>query len=116
MMISCIFLASAPGTNFGTSLMQLSITDSQQIISTTLDRAFAQTRRPRSATQGNILDIVEREYHRPLSFLMKSILRAFRKGPIAASYIVLINLLLTPFYSLIVRRYKLSWFTASSTK
>jgi len=61
-------------------------------------------------------DIVEREYHRPLSFLMKSILRAFRKGPIAASYIVLINLLLTPFYSLIVRRYKLSWFTASSTK
>lgn len=61
-------------------------------------------------------DIVAREYHRPVLFLIKSIVRSFTMYPLETLYIIMVNLLTKPFFPFVSRRYKLEWYTAKSTK
>lgn len=60
--------------------------------------------------------IVAKEYHRPLFFLVQSIVQSLRIYPIETMYIIVVNILAKPFFPIISRRYKLEWYTAASTK
>ncbi len=60
--------------------------------------------------------IVEEEYKRPFMFYLKSIFKSFLKYPIETSVAIVINIVIVPFYKNISSRYKLEWYTASSTK
>lgn len=59
---------------------------------------------------------VEAEYHRPFLFYTRSILKAFLSNPLGTFYISAVTLLCKPFYPLISKNFKLSWYTAKSTK
>jgi dTDP-4-amino-4,6-dideoxygalactose transaminase len=61
-------------------------------------------------------DLVDQEYHRPLSFYLKTVLKVLTKNPIGVAYIIAIKALCVPFYPLISKQYKLEWYTAASTK
>lgn len=58
---------------------------------------------------------VAKEFARPLSFYVLAVLLTFLRTPIEVITIGAIHLFLKPFYKQITPRYKLSWFTASST-
>lgn len=60
-------------------------------------------------------ELVDKEFHRPLKFYVKSVLITFLKHPVEVISMVVIHMLCKPFYSIISSRYKLSWFTATST-
>lgn len=60
-------------------------------------------------------DLVDREFARPFKFYLKSIVITFLLNPLEVISMVVIHILCKPFYSIISSRYKLSWFTASST-
>ena len=59
--------------------------------------------------------LVDKEFHRPFKFYFASIFMTFMENPLEVLYISAVNLLCKPFYKTISGRYKLSWFTASST-
>jgi len=61
-------------------------------------------------------DIVAKEYHRPILFLIRSIWQSILTYPLETGYIIIVNLIAKPFFPLISRRYKLEWYTAESTK
>ncbi len=61
-------------------------------------------------------DIVEKEYKRPKIFMIKNVLKVFKENPAEVAYISFINALIRPLYSLISKKFKLSWYTAESTK
>lgn len=61
-------------------------------------------------------NLVKEEYHRPKVFMVRNVIKAFQKNPLGVIYISLVNMACLPFFSLISTRYKLSWFTADSTK
>jgi cellulose synthase/poly-beta-1,6-N-acetylglucosamine synthase-like glycosyltransferase len=60
--------------------------------------------------------IVQAEYRRPLKLYVNALLRSFISFPLETIYISLITLFLKPWYRLISKNYKLSWYTANSTK
>lgn len=60
-------------------------------------------------------DLVDREFARPLKFYLYSVFLTFLRKPLEVITISLIHIVCKPFYSHISSRYKLSWFTASST-
>ncbi len=60
--------------------------------------------------------LVEKEYRRPLNFYFNTIIKVLFQYPVPTLYIVFINSLCRPFFSLISKNYKLTWFTATSTK
>lgn len=60
-------------------------------------------------------NLVEEEFKRPLGFYIKSVIKTFVEQPAEVLFIVAVNIISKPFYPVISRNYKLSWFTASST-
>ncbi len=60
-------------------------------------------------------ELVDKEFERPLKFYAKSVFLVFMSHPLEVISMVVIHTLCKPFYSVISSRYKLSWFTASST-
>lgn len=60
--------------------------------------------------------LVDKEYYRPLLFYIKAVVEVFFKNPLGTIYMILLKLLTKPFYFYFARKYKLSWFTAVSTK
>jgi cellulose synthase/poly-beta-1,6-N-acetylglucosamine synthase-like glycosyltransferase len=61
-------------------------------------------------------DLVNREYSRPKLFYIKSVLEVFLKNPLGSLYMMILKVLAKPFYFYFSKRYKLSWYTADSTK
>lgn len=61
-------------------------------------------------------ELVDEEYYRPKSFMIKAIAKVFLQYPFATLYIIAIKALLIPLYPIISKRYKLEWYTAKSTK
>ena len=60
-------------------------------------------------------DRINEEFKRPTKFYLKSILEIFLRYPLEVISIIIVNILCRPFYGFVVKRYKLSWFTAKST-
>lgn len=61
-------------------------------------------------------DLVAQEYSRPIVPYIVAILKSFFRYPLETIYISVIALLSKPFYPIISKRFKLSWYTAASTK
>jgi len=61
-------------------------------------------------------DLVTREYFRPKLFYIKCVLEIFFKNPVGTLYMMILKILAKPFYFFFSRNYKLSWYTADSTK
>jgi cellulose synthase/poly-beta-1,6-N-acetylglucosamine synthase-like glycosyltransferase len=61
-------------------------------------------------------DLVDKEYSRPKLFYLKAISEAFIKNPLGTIYMIVLKLLAKPFYFYFSKKYKLSWYTADSTK
>lgn len=61
-------------------------------------------------------DLLDKEYYRPTSFYIKTVLEIFFKNPLGTTYMTILKLLTKPFYFYFAKKYKLSWFTAVSTK
>lgn len=61
-------------------------------------------------------DLVSKEYSRPRLFYIKAVLEIFFKNPLGTLYMMLLKVLAKPFYFYFSKRYKLSWYTADSTK
>src|SRR4030042_4273982 len=61
-------------------------------------------------------DLIREEYYRPTTFYLKAILETFCKNPLGTMYMVSLKLFAQPFYFYFSKRYKLSWYTAASTK
>ena len=61
-------------------------------------------------------ELVSKEYERPKMFYFMSIAKQLLKHPLETLYIIFVNAVLLPLYPLVVRRYKMEWFTAFSTK
>lgn len=59
---------------------------------------------------------VATEYSRPSAFYIKSILKTFLKDPLPTTYIVIVNFFTHKIIPLVTKNYKLSWYTAKSTK
>lgn len=60
-------------------------------------------------------ELVEQEFHRPVIFYFRSIFEEFILNPIGLLFIIGINLFCKIFTPLVIRNYKLDWFTAGST-
>lgn len=60
--------------------------------------------------------LVEAEYHRPLSSYARSVLTSLRTYPLETLYIIVVNLITKPFYPILAKQYRISWWTAKSTK
>ena len=60
--------------------------------------------------------MVHDEYHRPFGFMVKSVWQSFLADPLPALYVIAVNMVCRPLYGIISPRYKLSWYTAESTK
>lgn len=58
----------------------------------------------------------EKEFKKPTYFYLKSILSAFLKNPLGVSYLTAVRIICKPLYPFITTRYKISWYTAESTK
>lgn len=61
-------------------------------------------------------EVVEREFHRDRSEYLKAVLKVFISNPIGTIYMGSIKLACKPFFPVISKKYKLTWFTADSTK
>ncbi|OGM19109.1 hypothetical protein A2686_00935 [Candidatus Woesebacteria bacterium RIFCSPHIGHO2_01_FULL_38_10] len=61
-------------------------------------------------------NLVEEELKRPKISYLRSILKEFTRNPLGVSYVSLLNVFCKPFFSVVLRNYKLAWFTADSTK
>jgi cellulose synthase/poly-beta-1,6-N-acetylglucosamine synthase-like glycosyltransferase len=61
-------------------------------------------------------ELVDQEFKRPLGFYLKSVLEVFLKNPFATIYMVILKLLTQPLFLIFSRRYKLSWWSAVSSK
>lgn len=61
-------------------------------------------------------DLPKKEYKRTFIFYGTAIIESFIKFPLETIFITLINLLAKPFFRFISGRYKISWYTAKSTK
>lgn len=61
-------------------------------------------------------NIIHQELDRPFLSYFKSILKVFFMNPVGVLLMILINLLCIPFFSIVHKKYSLSWFTAESTK
>jgi glycosyltransferase involved in cell wall biosynthesis len=59
---------------------------------------------------------VRKEYKRTFTFYAQAILKALIQSPLPTMYIILINLVIRPIFPFVSRKYKLTWFTAKSTK
>lgn len=58
---------------------------------------------------------VKEEFARPFSFYASVVFREWRKNPLGVTLVIVVNLLFRPFHSIIIKNYKLEWFTAKST-
>lgn len=61
-------------------------------------------------------DLINKEYYRPPLFYLKAIFEIFIKNPLGTLYMIGLKVLTIPFYPYFSRKYKLSWFTAVTTK
>lgn len=61
-------------------------------------------------------ELIQREYFRPKTFYLKAISEIFFKNPLGTLYMISLKILTKPFYFYFSRNYKLSWYTAVSTK
>ncbi len=61
-------------------------------------------------------DLVKIEYRRPVFRYLKSIFSELQKNPLGTFYIALVNIFVKTTYPIFVKQYKLSNFTATSTK
>jgi hypothetical protein len=61
-------------------------------------------------------DLIDKEYFRPKTFYFKAVLEIFIKNPLGTLYMIVLKILAKPFYFYYSRNYRLSWFTAVSTK
>lgn len=61
-------------------------------------------------------DLIDKEYYRPKSFYLRTVIESFIKNPLGTIYMVGLKLLTKPFYPYFSKKYKLEWFTAASTK
>lgn len=61
-------------------------------------------------------DAVKKQTSRPFVFYLKSILQEFFVNPIGVMYMGILNVIARPMAPFVIRNYKLSWFTAQSTK
>ena len=61
-------------------------------------------------------DLIDKEYKRSRTFYLKKILEAFTNNPTGTLFMVLLKICMKPFYPYFSKNYKLSWFTAKSTK
>ncbi len=61
-------------------------------------------------------ELVKKEYQRSRKFYAISVLKVFLQDPIPVLLIISANLIARPFFSVVQSRYKLDWYTASSTK
>ena len=60
--------------------------------------------------------LVKKEYQRSRVFYALSVIKVFLQDPIPVLLIISANILARPFFSIVQSRYKLEWYTASSTK
>jgi len=60
--------------------------------------------------------LIQREYFRPKIFYLKAISEIFIKNLLGTLYMISLKILTKPFYFYFSRNYKLSWYTAVSTK
>ena len=60
--------------------------------------------------------LVAKEYNRPRKFYATAVFKAFLEDPLPVMTIALANIAARPFFSLVQSRYKLDWYTATSTK
>ncbi len=61
-------------------------------------------------------EAVKNQTSRPFVFYLKSILQEFFVNPIGVVFMTILNILARPLAPFVIRNYKLSWFTATSTK
>ena len=61
-------------------------------------------------------DLIDIEYFRPPLFYLRAIFEIFTKNPLGTLYMISLKILAKPFYFYFSKKYKLSWFTADSTK
>ncbi len=61
-------------------------------------------------------DLVDKEFNRPRLFYLKTVTEIFVKNPLGTMYMIAIKLFAKPFYFFLAKKYRLSWFTALSTK
>lgn len=61
-------------------------------------------------------DLVAKEFYRPPGFYLWNVFKVFISDPLPVSVVIMINLLTKPLFPIISKRYKLEWFTATSTK
>lgn len=73
---------------------------------------------PRSATielNKYFGGLAEKEFHRPSKFYFKSIFESFLENPVGLVTIVFVNIFCKTLAPVVIKNYKLEWFTASST-
>lgn len=61
-------------------------------------------------------DLINKEYYRPVTFYLKSILKVFRKNPLGTLYMITIKLFSKPLFRFVSSEYNLSWYGRASKK
>lgn len=61
-------------------------------------------------------DRVKEEFHRPFKLYIAEIFKAFLEDPFPTAFIIMVNVLATPFIPILAPRYRSSWPMATSTK
>ncbi len=56
-----------------------------------------------------------KEFKRPTGFYIQHILAAFMQNPLGVTAVIIINILCSPLQKIVIKNYKLDWFTAHST-